>query len=315
MSGVTETGFVVATEAELFAAMEVEARANISPTLDTAPGSVFGQVIGIVASKHAELYEVLEAVWGALSESATGAALDRIAALTGTTRRLNETDAALRIRRRQELSDQGATTEGAMRAALSKLTGMQAARVVSNRTMVTDSAGRPPKSVEAVVLGTATEASVAAAIWANLAAGIEAHGTTTTSITDSEGHSQPIKYSIATAQNLYLRITFKADPASYAGDAVLRARLRDFTSGALTFATEDGLTIAGGVDIGDTIYASRVAAAALTVPGVVAVSQVQMRAVEADPWQIGDFALGPRGYLGTGGVRGFSLDHIEVVRT
>ncbi len=315
MSGVTDSGFVVATEEEIFATIEVEARATIAADLDTAPGSVFGQIAGIVASKHAELYEVLEAVWGALSESATGAALDRIAALTGTTRRLNESDAALRIRRRQELSDQGATTEGAMRAALSKVSGMQAVRVASNRTMVTDAAGRPPKSVEAVVLGTATEANVAAAIWANLAAGIESYGTTTTSITDSEGHSQPIKYSTAVAQNLYLRITFKADPASYAGDSVLRERLSAFTSGALTFATEDGLTIAGGVDIGDTIYASRVAAAALTVPGVVAVSQVQMRAAEADPWTIGDFALGPRGYLGAGGVRGFAPDHIEVVRT
>lgn len=312
MSGVTDSGFVVRTEEEIFADIETEARSTISPTLDTAPGSVFGQVAGIVASKQAELWEVLEAVWGSLSESATGAALDRIAALTNTRRRVNESDAALRIRRRLELSDQGATTEGAMRAALSRLTGMQAARVVSNRTMLTDAAGRPPKSVEAVVLGTATGAQVAQTIWANLPAGIDTYGLITTSVTDSEGHSQTVRYSTASAANWWVRISAEVDEASFAGGDVLRQRVRDFTSGELTLAMSDGSAIAGGIDIGGVLYRSRISAAAMTVPGVTAVTQVQFRANDTDPWLDADLPLGPRQYLGVGSERGFATDHIEV---
>lgn len=316
MAGVTTGGFVPKLEPELFDEIVAECRAVIDPAFDDSPDSVSGQIIGIVASKHAEQWEVLQAVWGALSEGASGSALDRLAALTGSKRNVGESDAAFRIRRRVELSDQGATTQSAMRAALSKLSGMQAVRVFSNRTMNTDAAGRPPKSVEAVVLGTATQSSIATTVWENLAAGIEAYGTKTPipTITDSEGHSQQVGYSEAVAQNLYLRITVKTDSASYAGDTELKKRLMDFTSGALSFETEDGLAIAGGVDIGDTIYASRVAAAALTVPGVVAVTQVQVRAAPADAWTLSDFALSPRGYLGLGASRGFQAERIEVVR-
>lgn len=315
MAGVTDAGFVRKLEPEILSEMFAEGRALIHPDLDDSPDSASGQVFGIVGSKHAEIWQVLEAIYNSLSESASGVLLDRIAALTGSKRIANENDAAFRLRRRQELADQGATTQPAMRAALSKLTGMQAVRVFSNRTMSTDAAGRPPKSVEAVVLGTATEADVARTVWENLAAGIEAYGTTTTSITDSEGHSQPLKYSVAQPQSVYLRITVKVDGASYPGDDTLKERLFEFTSGALTFETDSGLYIAGGVDIGDTIYTSRLSAAALTVPGVIAVSQVQMKATVGASFTAADFVLDPRGYLGASGVRGFALDHIEVVRS
>ena len=312
MAGVTDTGFVVKRESECFDELIADCRATVDPEFDDSADSVTGQIAGIVASKQAELWEVLEAVWGSLSESATGAALDRIAALTNTRRRVNESDAALRIRRRLELSDQGATTEGAMRAALSRLTGMQAARVVSNRSMVTDAAGRPPKSVEAAALGTATGAQVAQTIWENLPAGIDTYGTTTTSVTDSEGHSQTVRYSTATAANWWVRISAEVDEASFAGPAVLRQRIQDFTSGELTLAMSDGSAIAGGIDIGGVLYRSRISAAALTVPGVTAVTQVQFRANDTDPWLDTDLPLGPRQSLGVGSVRGFATDHIEV---
>ena len=314
MAGVTSAGFVRKLESDCIGEMVDDARARIDPDLDDSPDSTAGQIFGIVGSKHAELWEVLEAVWNSLSENGSGVQLDRLAALTGTTRKAGETDAQLRLRRRQELSDQGATTEGAMRAALSKLSGMTAVRVVSNRSLVTDSAGRPPKSVEAIVLGTATQAAVSQTIWDNLAAGIEAYGTKSSSVTDSEGHSQPLKYSEAVAQPLYLRLTAKIDLGSYPGHDVLKQRLIDFTSGALTIETEAGLTIAGGVEIGGTVWASRIAAAALTVPGVVSVSQVQV-GTSATALSTGDYPLDPRGYLGAAGVRGFALDHIEVVAT
>ncbi len=320
MSGITESGFVVATEAEVFDAIAAEARATISPSLDVAPDSVFGQIAGIVASKHAELWEVLEAVWGALGESGSSAALDRVAALTNTFRQVGESDAAFRIRRRQELSDQGATTAPAMRAALSRLSGMTAVRVICNRTMVTDAAGRPPKSVEALTLGTTAETLIAHAIWDNLAAGIETHGTTTSAVTDSEGHTQVIKYSVATAAHWWVRLSAEVDEGSYAGDEALRQRIVDFSSGALTLQMSDGSYIASGVDLGAILYRSRLAAAALTVAGVTAVTQVQF-SEDGTSWVDADKPLGPRQFLSAKDVdvlpvaRGFDPERVMLVRT
>lgn len=320
MSGVEQSGFVIKTEDEIFDELGVEGRARISPTLDTSPDSVYGQIAGILASKVAENWEVLEGVWGALSVNATGAQADRIAALTNTRRKNGESDVALRLRRRIELSDQGATTQSAIRAAISKLDGVQGVRVVSNRRMVIDAAGRPPKSVEAVTLlaagadAPAVGATIAQVIWENLAAGIETHGTTTSSVTDSEGHAQTIKYSLAQPADRWVRIEFLADRASYPGDDAFKARITDFTSGALSIATADGTVIAGGVDIGAPLYASRIAAAALSVPGVINVTQVAFRSLEADAWAPGDAALEPREYLGLDGVRGFRAEHIVLDR-
>lgn len=317
MAGITSAGFVRRLEADLIDEMVAEGRATIDPNLDDSPDSVSGQIFAIVGSKHAELWEVLEAVYGALGENATGANLDRIAALTNTFRVANENDAAFRIRRRTELSDQGATTEGAMRAALSKLTGMRAVRVVSNRSMTTDTAGRPPKSVEAIVLGTATTGAIAETIWTNLAAGIATYGTATpTAITDSEGHTQPILYSVGAPANWYAKITVEVDEGSFAGESVLKQRVADFTSGAISLSMSDGSVIAGGVDIGGTLWKSRISAAALSVAGVTAVRRVEFKATEAGEWQDVDLPLGPRQYLGLDeDHRGFQVDHITVVPT
>jgi hypothetical protein len=322
MPGVTSAGFVRKLESEIIAEMVAEGQANIDPDFTDAPDTVTGQIVGIMGSKHAEGWEVLEAVYNALSEAGSGVQLDRIAALTNSFRRPDESDAAFRIRRREELADAGATTAPAMRAALSKLTGMQAARVISNRSILTDSAGRPPKSVEALVLGSATEASIAQTIWENLAAGIETYGANAesgeglviSSVTDSEGESQTVMYSVAQPRSPYLRLTVRIDPGSYAGDAALKQRIIDFTSGALNLETTNGLLIAGGVALGGTVYASRIIAAALTVSGVVAVAQVQQKGTEAGTYATSDYALGPREYLGADGVRGYEEDHIEIVR-
>jgi hypothetical protein len=322
MSGVTEGGFVVKTELELFDELGAEGRATIDDALDVSPDSVFGQLAGIVASKHAELWEVLEAVWGALSESASGQSLDRVAALTGTTRLANESDAALRIRRRLELADQGATTVSALHAALSKLTGVIAARAVSNRSMVTDADGRPPKSVEAVVLG-GTQAEIAQTVWDNLPMGIEAYGTGPTAavtVTDDEGNSQVVGYSVAEPANYHVRVSAEIDEGSYPGSATLKEVLRDFTSGALTLEMSNGTSIAGGVDIGGTLYRSRISAAALTVPGVIGVTRVEF-SVDGTAWQDVDLDLPARSYLGKEAdvegplQRGFVAEHIQVVTT
>jgi uncharacterized phage protein gp47/JayE len=84
MAGLTPTGFVRKTEQECFDEYVAEARALVSPSLDSAPDTVFGQLAAIHASKLAELWEVLEAVYNAFSPNASGDALRMVASITGT---------------------------------------------------------------------------------------------------------------------------------------------------------------------------------------------------------------------------------------
>ena len=94
----------------------------------------------------------------------------------------------------------------------------------------------------------------------------------------------------------------------------MRQRITDLTSGKLSIATPEGVLIAGGVDIGAPLYAARIAAAALSVPGVINVSQVSFKVAEVDAWVPGDGSLEPREYLGLDGVRGFRAEHIALDR-
>lgn len=125
------------------------------------------------------------------------------AGVTGTA---VETDAALRIRRALTFLAGAATDEAIRSALLNEVTGVTTAVVTSNRTMLTDADGRPPKSFEAVVVG-GDDANVAQEIWETMPSGIESYGTTTEVIVDSEGTNQSISFSRPTNRYVHVRIT------------------------------------------------------------------------------------------------------------
>ncbi len=85
--GLTSTGYVRKGEVVLLEEMQAEARALISPSLDLSEDDPLGQVFGIFARKLAELEEGWEAAYNAISRTASGNALDRVAQLTGAKRR------------------------------------------------------------------------------------------------------------------------------------------------------------------------------------------------------------------------------------
>lgn len=85
--GVTLTGFVPKPLSVIKAEIEADQRANISPAINQQPDSVIGQLNGVMSAKLAELWEVAQAVYASqYRESATGAALDSVGALTGAAR-------------------------------------------------------------------------------------------------------------------------------------------------------------------------------------------------------------------------------------
>lgn len=129
--------------------------------------------------------------------------------LTGVPGTDLESDSALRIRR--EVAAQSIKSRGIDKAIqahlLQDVPGVTAASVRSNRTMVEDAAGRPPKCFESLVVGGSDEA-VARCIWDNQPSGIEPYGNTFVEITDDAGDSQMVGFSRPVAKYLWLKITY-----------------------------------------------------------------------------------------------------------
>jgi uncharacterized phage protein gp47/JayE len=85
----SNTGFVADTQAEIVADLDAKILANVDPGLDLSPDQPFGQIIGIMAEKFAEIEELEATVYNALNPAAAeGVLLDNVAAISGTHRQL-----------------------------------------------------------------------------------------------------------------------------------------------------------------------------------------------------------------------------------
>lgn len=165
-----------------------------------------------------------------------------------------QTDASLRTARIAQLSRPGSGTPNAIRAAVLQISGVTSCTVFVNNTDTTNSDGMPPHSVEVLVQGGA-DAAIAAVLFGQVAAGIAFQGTTTTTVVDSQGVSQTVKFSRPTIVNIYVDITLVKDPASYptTGDALVQAAIATY----------------GGVQlVGKDAVAASIGAQAFTVAGV-----------------------------------------------
>lgn len=165
-----------------------------------------------------------------------------------------ETDPALRRRRLAELQSGGTSPLGAIRAALSRVAGVTQVVVFHNPTDVATVDGIPPHAVEAMVLG-GIPADVAAALFAAVAGGIYTHGNVPITLTDDNGQSRVVRYTVPTARSIYVKVTVTRG-ASYAGDAAVTAAV--LALGALLVAGESvklaaftcaALDVAGVADV------------------------------------------------------------------
>jgi len=176
-----------------------------------------------------------------------------------------ETDAALRIRREKAVAVPGsASATGIAADILSNVTGVISAAVTENDTDATvDSV--PPHAVEAIVYGpvvptSSDDTAVAEQILASKSAGIGTYGTTSVSVTDTQGYAHLVKFTRPTVDILTITIAVDVNSATYAGDASLAAALAT----ASVAAFEPGLDASG----------SMIAAWAHAVPGVLRVTDV-----------------------------------------
>jgi hypothetical protein len=175
-------------------------------------------------------------------EAAAGSVTEIVDAVTGWDTVTNaadasigrdiETDSAYRLRRRESLSAGGTSTDQAMRSALVALDAVEAASVVSNRTLVTDALGIPGKAFRAVLwpntLSTAEEDLVAEVLWNHLPTGIYSDGSdVVANVTDSQGKVQTVRWDYATQVLIWwvIDVTTEAGYPSNGDDLVEAAVL------------------------------------------------------------------------------------------
>jgi len=166
-----------------------------------------------------------------------------------------QTDASLRVARIAQLSAAGVATPNAIRAAVLTISGVTACTVFVNNTDIVNVDSMPPHSVEVLVQGGA-DAAVASVLYAQIAAGVAFQGTTSTTVTDSQGVSQTVKFSRPAVVPIYVDITVVKDPTFYPanGDAQIAAAIAAY--GALQLVGRDSV-------------AANVGAQAFTVLGVI----------------------------------------------
>ena len=338
MAELTSAGLAIRTQAEIQAEMETAQRANISDRLDLETFFPFGQLNRLISRAQRTVEEALQAVYAAIDpDGATGEALDRISAITGTIREAatstrstvvvnvdpgtyaigtlaasvtgrpaarflnaeavvngggsaadvsavfeaedtgavscpqdtlviagpvsgwngitsntegalgspSESDAALRLRRRQEVESPGSASVDGIVADLSRnIPEIQSVSLIENYNDTTVD-GIPPHSFEVVVFGpevptAADDQAVADQIFASKAVGVGAYGTTLETVTDSEGVSHTIGFTRPAVVDLTIALSVDVGP-DYAGDSELASAIAE----AADLAYVPGLNGAG----------------------------------------------------------------------
>lgn len=85
--GLLSTGFSPKTYTIIKAEIEAAFQAVFGNSINLDPQSVFGQIIGIMAERESELWDIEQDIYNNFNpDSATGSALDALAALTGSIR-------------------------------------------------------------------------------------------------------------------------------------------------------------------------------------------------------------------------------------
>lgn len=170
--------------------------------------------------------------------------------------RERETDAELRLRRREELPAQGACNLPTLLASVLKVPEVQSAFVLENTSDATDANGLPPKSFHVMIwdgpLASAANADVWEAIYSNKPAGILAFGSVAGTIADGYGNTHTLAFDRLTQVDIWVNLILTVD-STYAGALAVKSAVLAY-----------GLTLTGNADV----IARKVLAAALSVEGV-----------------------------------------------
>lgn len=123
-----------------------------------------------------------------------------------------ETDTHLRQRWNRSLFSRGSTNIDAIAEALAdNVTGVTTVKVYENRTDVTDTDGRPPHSIEAIVEGGEND-DIAKVIWKTKAGGINTCGTEHGTTMDANGTEQTLYFNRPSPVKIWLKVVISENP-------------------------------------------------------------------------------------------------------
>lgn len=123
-----------------------------------------------------------------------------------------ETDTHLRQRWNRSLFSRGSTNIDAIAEALAdNVTGVTTVKVYENRTDVTDTDGRPPHSIEAIVEGGEND-DIAKVIWKTKAGGINTYGTEHGTVIDANGAEQTLYFNRPSPIKIWLKVVISENP-------------------------------------------------------------------------------------------------------
>lgn len=174
-----------------------------------------------------------------------------------------ESDAAARVRRERVLKAPGGGSVSAIQASLTNVPNVTYARVYENPFISTDSQGRPPKSVEAVVRGGA-DADIAEVLRKKVAGGIETYavpGSNGVSLTllDADGNDFEINFSRPDQVQLYVIANVQVRKGTFGGGS---------QSAGIQLIRDSIKEVIDELVIGNDVIALDLKCAAREVPGV-----------------------------------------------
>jgi uncharacterized phage protein gp47/JayE len=188
----------------------------------------------------------------------------------GVTGRAIESDVAFRIRRRISLQKGYATEVAIAYHVLTDVDNVTYAICISNRLDTVDADGRPPHSMEVIVIG-GDEQEICEKIWEVSPPGIEFVGDISHTVVDSAGRTQTVKFNRPVPRYIWIKITltpYSEEIFPVDGAALIKQAIVDYAASAM--------------DVNKDVIRQRLYTPIYSIPGVGAVSVLSL-AVTAAP--------------------------------
>jgi len=182
-----------------------------------ATGTIDADPATAVACESVNLGSI-EALSGTLTNIVNNiSGLDRVENYLDAAKGSNvETDAEFRTRRINALTGIAAARLEGIRSFLLLVANVTSAKVFENVTNTIDASGRPPHSIECLVLG-GVDQDILDAVFDRKAAGIETYGSVSGTVTDSQGIDHTTKFSRPASISIWLELDLTVD-ADYPTD-------------------------------------------------------------------------------------------------
>ena len=167
-----------------------------------------------------------------------------------------ENDAEYRNRIKLEIKALGGGNLEAIVARMFEVEDVTAVKGFENVSILTDGEGRPPKSIEILIIGGA-DADIANKLWYVKGGGIETYGSTSVIVDDSQGEPQTIKFSRPDETYIWIRVALTL---SGTGD--------EFQSDGIPTKENNLLLVGRTFGIGDDIIIQRFYCPVYSVSGI-----------------------------------------------